>query len=181
MIFSYETVSLVEGLNGTSAIQPVVDPVSNINSSTRRKRHSSSRSAKALHQVLTMEQLGDENKVRECIEMTYIATESEVIDVDDVEIRRDSAKSLEESEEGSSGSSLQTFPVRIRTFRNLKKTVEKQKFLSLTLVFFRIEKNLWTLKNRKPNPKKKTCLLPRNLTTQNQKTTWMKKKRNQKI
>uniref|UniRef100_A0A1I7TLI0 RING-type E3 ubiquitin transferase n=1 Tax=Caenorhabditis tropicalis TaxID=1561998 RepID=A0A1I7TLI0_9PELO len=72
----YETISLVEGLNGSFTQLPtVIDPVSTINSSTRRKRHSSSRSGKEMHQVLTMEQLGDNTP--ECIEMTYIANDDE--------------------------------------------------------------------------------------------------------
>ncbi|CAI2355908.1 unnamed protein product [Caenorhabditis sp. 36 PRJEB53466] len=107
----YETVSLVEGLNGTTPIPVVTDPVSTINSSTRRKRHSSSRSGKALHQVLTMEQLGDEGKTKECIEMTYIANENVEIDEEEIEIeiRKELSRSQTDSEEGSSGLSSQTF------------------------------------------------------------------------
>ncbi|EFP10041.1 hypothetical protein CRE_20819 [Caenorhabditis remanei] len=110
----YETVSLVEGLNGSfTPIPTVIDPVSTINSSTRRKRHSSSRSGKAMHQVLTMEQLGDDTRVQECIEMSYMANDNDEETVEEEEVQKPAEKertrSLEESEEGSSGTSSQPF------------------------------------------------------------------------
>ncbi|EGT50291.1 hypothetical protein CAEBREN_04564 [Caenorhabditis brenneri] len=108
----YETVSLVEGLNGSlTPIPSVVDPVSAINSSTRRKRHSSGRSGKAMHQVLTMEQLGDGPPHQECIEMTYIANEEVVFDDTGLDTNEsftgkdERSKSQVESEEGSGSSS----------------------------------------------------------------------------
>lgn len=113
----YETVSLVEGLNGSFTPMPtVIDPVSTINSSTRRKRHSSSRSGKAMHQVLTMEQLGDGTQVQECIEMTHITNEEEEdgnieeeCDEKVIEKERASSNDSEEGSSGSSGSSSQPF------------------------------------------------------------------------
>ncbi|PIC21595.1 hypothetical protein B9Z55_026374 [Caenorhabditis nigoni] len=108
----YETVSLVEGLNGSFSSMPtVIDPVSTINSSTRRKRHSSSRSGgKAMHQVLTMDQLGDNSRVQECIEMTYIANDEEeakhvIEEIIQQAEEKERTRSQVDSEEGSSGSS----------------------------------------------------------------------------
>lgn len=122
VIFSYETVSLVEGLNGSpTPIPTVTDPVNpTVNSSTRRKRHSSSKSSngKSMHQVLTMEQLGDE-EVKECIEMSYIANEHDTDEDDEDEKKRVSEKDVPisqvESEDGSSGSSSQPLQVSYYT------------------------------------------------------------------
>uniref|UniRef100_A0A8R1HXP1 RING-type domain-containing protein n=1 Tax=Caenorhabditis japonica TaxID=281687 RepID=A0A8R1HXP1_CAEJA len=110
----YETISLVEGLNGTAVIPSIADPATTINSSTRRKRHSSRRSNKAMNQVLTMDQLEGENVSAECIEMTYLAQEHTGDDIDEeeleIELRKEARASLEESEGGSTGSSRHTFP-----------------------------------------------------------------------